>query len=66
MIVYKAAKLIEARFHIGLLWIGRTKVCSTGHGHVTKMATMPIYGKHALKKFSQANWLMTFELGIQH
>ena len=26
-----------------LLWDGGTKVCSNGPGHVTKMATMPIY-----------------------
>ena len=28
-----------------------TKVCSNGPGHMTKMATMPIYGKN-LKKSS--------------
>ena len=26
-------------------WDGGTKVCSNGPGHMTKMATMPIYGK---------------------
>ena len=26
-----------------------TKVCSNGPGHMTKMATMPIYGKNLLK-----------------
>ena len=34
-----------------LLWDGGTKVCSNGPGHMTKMATMPIYGKN-LKKSS--------------
>ena len=27
-------------------WDGETKVCSNGPGHMTKMATMPIYGKN--------------------
>ena len=26
-----------------------TKVCPNGPGHMTKMATMPIYGKNPLK-----------------
>ena len=29
-----------------LLWDGGMKVCSNGPGHMTKMATMPIYGKN--------------------
>ena len=32
-----------------LLWDGGLNVCSNGPGHMTKMATMPIYGKN-LKK----------------
>ena len=32
-------------------WDGETRVCSNGPGHMTKMATMPIYGKN-LKKSS--------------
>ena len=32
-------------------WDGGTKLCSNGHGHMTKMATMPICGKN-LKKSS--------------
>ena len=31
--------------------VGGIKVPSNGHGHMTKMATMPIYGKN-LKKSS--------------
>ena len=34
---------------------------------MTKMATMPIYGKNALKVlFSKTNKLMTFKLSMQH
>ena len=42
---------IEAKFHMEPPWDGRTKVCSNDPGHMTKMATMPIYGKN-LKKSS--------------
>ena len=37
---------IEAKFHMEPPWDGGTKVCSNGPGHMTKMATMPIYGKN--------------------
>ena len=33
-----------------LLWDGGTKVCSNGHGHMIKMAIMPIYGKNLKNK----------------
>ena len=36
---------IEAKFYMELLGTGGTKVCSSGPGHMTKMAAMPIYGK---------------------
>ena len=37
---------IEAKFHMEPPWDRGTKVCSNGPGHMTKMATMPIYGKN--------------------
>ena len=42
---------IEAKFHVEPPWDGGTKVCSNGICHMTKLATMPIYGKN-LKKSS--------------
>ena len=39
----------EAKFHVELSCHGRTKVCSNSHGHMTKMAAMPIYGKKHIK-----------------
>ena len=43
------------------------EVCSNGHGHTTKMATMPIYGKNPLKIFfSRTRRLMTLGLGMKH
>ena len=50
-----------------LLSDGGMKVCSNGPGHMTKMATMLIYGKN-LKKifFSGTKRLMTLKLGMQH
>ena len=56
--------LLEAKFHVltGTLslntnktkppWDRGTKSCSNGQGHMTKMATMPIYGKNHWKYFS--------------
>ena len=35
------------------LWEGGPKICIHGPGQMTKMATMPIYGKH-LKKASSS------------
>ena len=37
---------IEAKFHVEPPWDGGTKVYSNGPGHMTKMATMPIYDKN--------------------
>ena len=45
-------RLIEAKFHVEPLWDGRTKAYSNGPGHMTKMVTMPIYGKNHCRDFS--------------
>ena len=37
---------IEAKFHVVPPWDGGMKVCSDSPGHMTNMATMPIYGKN--------------------
>ena len=37
---------INAEFHVVLSWAMGNKVYINGTGHMTKMATMPIYGKH--------------------
>ena len=42
----ETAWLIEDKFHLELSLDKRTKVYSNGPGHMTKMATMPIYGKN--------------------
>ena len=34
---------IKAKFHMESPWDEETKVRSNGHGHMTKMAVMPIY-----------------------
>ena len=36
----------KAKFYVEPPWEGGTKVCINGPGHMTKMATMPIYGKN--------------------
>ena len=41
----KSKGLTKAKFHMESPWDGGTKV-SNGPGHMTKVATMPIYGKN--------------------
>ena len=48
----QTAPPIEAKFHMEPQWDRRTKVCSNGLGHMTKMAAMPIYGKNMKNSFS--------------
>ena len=40
---------IKAKLYVEFPWEGGTKVYINGTGHMTKMAVMPIYGKHLLK-----------------
>ena len=42
----ETATPIEDKFHVEPPWDGGTKVCSNGPGHMTNMATIPIYGKN--------------------
>ena len=56
---------IEAKFHVELFRVVRLKVSSNIPGHVTKKASMPMYGKNPLKIFSsETRKMMTFKLGI--
>ena len=43
---FETAKLIEAKFHVEFPLDGEMKVSSNGLCHMTKMVTMPIYGKN--------------------
>ena len=58
---------IKAKVHMEPPWDGGTEVCSNGPGHMTKLATIPIYHKN-LKKifFSGTKRPMTFNLGMLH
>ena len=47
-------------------WDGGTNVCSTGTGHMTKMAAMPLYGKTLKIFFSGTKTPMTLKLDMQH
>ena len=40
-----AARPTKANFHVEPPWDEETKHRSNGLGHITKMASMPIYGK---------------------
>ena len=41
-------------------WVGGMKVTSNSHGHMTKMATMPIYGKTLFFQTQTADDLETW------
>ena len=43
---------IKAKVHVEYPWEGGTEVYINGPGHLTKMATMPIYGKNHKKSSS--------------
>ena len=47
-------------------WYGGMEVCSSGQGHMTNMATMPIYGKNLKKIFSETKQPMTLKVGMQY
>ena len=55
---------IEAKFHVEPQRDRRTKVCSNGPGHITKMATMPIYGKKIF--LSKTKRPMSLNVCMQH
>ena len=42
------------------------KVCINGQGHLTKMATIPIYDKNLYKASSPEPGLYDLKLGMQH
>ena len=41
-------------------WDGGTKVCSNSPGHMTKMATMPIYVKNLKKSSSMQHQVLEY------
>ena len=60
-------KRIETKIHLYPPRDGGTKVCSNGLGHMTNIATMPIYDKRHLKIFfSGTTRPMTLKLCMQH
>ena len=63
----ETARPIQAKCHVDPPWDWRTKACSNGPGHTTKMAAMPIYGKKLLKIFfTGTKRPMTFKVDMQH
>ena len=53
--------IIKAKLCVEPPWEGGTKVCINGPGHMTKMATTPIY-----VNFSRTRSLMNLKLGMDH
>ena len=64
---WETARPIEAKFDVAPPLDGGTKVCSTGPGHLTKKASMPIYGKNMKNSSSlepKGLWPWKFICGI--
>ena len=58
---------IEAKFHVSPPWDGGMKIYLNDPGHMTNVATMPIYGKNLKKVFFSGNKrMMILKLGMQH
>ena len=56
----------QTKSHMAPPWDGAMKVCSTGPGHMARMAAMPVYMVKTLKKiFSGTERPMTLKHGIQ-
>ena len=58
--LFKLSQSIKMWQHLCLMG---TKVYISGPGHMTKMASMPIYGKNPLKIFPRTVNQMTLKLG---
>ena len=57
---------IEAKFHMEPPWDGRTKVCSNGAVHMTKMTAMPLYGKNIKNLLLRNQKADNLEIGMHH
>ena len=58
---------IKAKFYMNHLWEGGTNRYINNSGHMTKMATMPIYGKNPSKTFfSGTDGSISMKLGMKH
>ena len=57
---------IKAKFYMKHLWEGGTNVFINNLGHMTKMATTPIYGKNPSKFFSRTAGPISKKLGMKH
>ena len=62
----ETARSIEAKFHVDHARDGGTKICSNGPGHMTKMTTIPIYGKNIENLPSGTKRPMTLKVDMQH
>ena len=59
---------ISFKFHMQPSSKGGKKVCIFGSGHMTKMATMPIYGKNLKisEEFSRTTLTVALKFGMWH
>ena len=63
---FESARPIKAKFDRKFLSKGGTSVFMNNPGHMTKMATLSIYGKNPSKIFSGTGEHILSKLGIKH
>ena len=66
MVFSETTRPIELKFHVKTPYDKFAKIYTKYFGHLTKMATTPIYGKKTFKIFSRTGRPMTFGLGVKH
>ena len=62
----ETTKPFELKFHMKTPYDRLAKICTNCTGHMTKMATTPIYGKNPLKVFFGTKRPMALGLGMSH
>ena len=64
--ISETALPIKAKFYVEPPWVGGGIFCSRHLGHMTKMATTPINGRHPSKIFSRTGGPIFTKLGMWH
>ena len=54
----------KTKFYVEPPWVWGSKFCLQHLGHMTKMATTPIYGKNPSKIFSRTGWPISMKVGM--
>ena len=64
MVFSEIAWPIKLKFYVKPPWIVTFKFCTRYPGHMTKMATTPMYGKNPSKIFSRTDGTISTKVGM--